>query len=567
MQPWGCPTTSTMTSTPSLNGGGGLRPVGSVASLGSQGTMRSRISGRSQSPPTPKSRGHGFDGGHPRCFSSRHVPSVAEEIFQADHMNPSVKMRFSGLMKHLKNNTAGQDRQKQVLFKEQGELLVPEEYDEALHSEFERRCAFGERLNTELMSSAKWVKLLRDIGVIPLSGSTATTCKVAQSSEGGSPSSSPLDGSQAPDATMTRAEADIIFHKVVHNCDHGAQRLTYELFCKALCLAAHALWSDLEDEVAFTHILNSVMSIAQLEPEVNKDAQDCMLNANVLLVLDHFKPRLHDLFTAFCHKNLSNPAAASCGTGTVRIRERTIWKHTQDTIMASSMMGMDQSRFADGSFSGPSGSDFTPQGETPGSDPGSPSFGAAGSSPSKAGSGAMRGDSIGCTTPRFPLKAWAEDGPPINFAESLASLGGRSPRSSMGGSPMKAPKKDPYIYANGAPVIRNRLQHMSGDQFLGFCKDFKIMPDLLSRLEVVKVFKRAQTTGSVSSNGASMHGYLSRETFVDACGQLAVEAYSKEPFCDEYQETHEKIFGFFLSTLPDKKKGRHLKDQFLYGRT
>lgn len=477
-------------------------------------------------------------------------------------MNPSVKMRFTGLMKHLKHNTAFQDRQKQVLFKEQGELLVPDEFDEVLHSEFERRCAYGERLNSELMNSAKWVKLLRELGVSPAFGKDICLFQRPEGEGQSSPTEAgaELHGSHK---MITRAEADIIFHKVVHNCDHGGQRLTYELFCKALCLVAQALWPDMEEEQAFSQILNRVIAITAPEPEeANRAIQDAMLNANVLLVLEHFKPQLHELFTAFCHRNLGNPAAANVGMGAVRIRERTIWKHTQDTIMQSSMMS--RGGVSDGCtprtpHRKEAGSDSL--GETPSTDQGSPNFGGGGRSP--------RADSFASLQSQmspslFPLRAWAEGGTQMSIAESIDRL--RSPRSTMNGSP-KAEKKDPYIYANGAPVIRNRTQFMSCDQFLKFCKDFRVLPDLLSRFEVVKIFKRAQMSGLVSSNGASLHGYLSRETFVDACGQVAVEAYSKEPFCDEYPEIHEKIFGFFLMTLPNKKKGKHLKDQFMYGRT
>mmetsp|Transcript_46 Transcript_46/g.124 ORF Transcript_46/g.124 Transcript_46/m.124 type:complete len:578 (-) Transcript_46:456-2189(-) len=565
-QPTWCATPSTSTPTPSM-GGGGLRPVGSMVSIGSQMTMRSRVSARSQSPTTPKSRGHGYDGGRPRCFSSRHVPSVAEEIVQADIMNPSVKMRFSGLMKYLKNNTTFQDRQKSVLFKEQGELLVPEEFDEVLRLEFERRCAFGERMNTEQMSSAKWVKMLRELGVIPGSGNDISLFAQMTADGSATSGSSPvLSDSHGADTMITKAEADIIFHKVVHNCDHGSQRLSYELFCKALCLVSHSLWPDQEEELAFSQILNRVLAIAPAEPENTNFTQDCMLDANVLLVLDYFKPQLHDLFTAFCHRNLGNPSSASHGTGTVRMREKSIWKHTQDTILATSMMGTETTRFGEGPFSPhPLPSDSAPVVDgTPTTEGGSPSpqFHLNGSMTGSQGGGrSPRAESLGATTPRFPLKAWAEGGPSVSFAESIASLG-RSPRSTV----TQAPKKDPYVYANGTPVIRNRSQFMSSDQFLSFCRDFRVMPELLSRLEVVKIFKRAQTSGLVSSAGASMHGFLSKETFVDACGQLAVEAYAKEPFCDEYPETHEKIFGFFLNTLPDKKKSRHLKDHFMYGR-
>ena len=48
-----------------------------------------------------------------------------------------------------------EDFEKQVLASPP-EVLVPEEYDEVLRGEFARHCAYGERLNTELMHSGKW---------------------------------------------------------------------------------------------------------------------------------------------------------------------------------------------------------------------------------------------------------------------------------------------------------------------------------------------------------------------------------------------------------------------------
>jgi hypothetical protein len=167
-----------------------------------------------------------------------------------------------------------------------------------------------------------------------------------------------------------------------------------------------------------------------------------------------------------------------------------------------------------------------------------------------------------------PLKAWMDNrAGGVSFAETLSMSRGMSPRSTMLSLSPKEKKKDPYLYANGAPVIRNRRQNMSCDQLINLCKETRVLPELLTRLEVVKVFKRAQCTGLSSAHGSSMHGYLSRETFVDAMGQLAIEAYSKEPFCDEYPETHEKIYAFLLNHLPDKKRKVQMHDRFLYGRS
>ena len=47
------------------------------------------------------------------------------------------------------------------------------------------------------------------------------------------------------------------------------------------------------------------------------------------LVLDHFKPKLHDLFRSFARRQLRGPTDAKVGSGTTRLKERTIWKQTQ----------------------------------------------------------------------------------------------------------------------------------------------------------------------------------------------------------------------------------------------
>merc|ERR1719424_2159092 len=64
-------------------------------------------------------------------------------------------------------------------------------------------------------------------------------------------------------------------------------------------------------------------------------APDLMLDPNVLLVLDHFKPALHDVFHTFCNRQLSSPSEASSGMGSIRMSERTFWKHTQDSANLS----------------------------------------------------------------------------------------------------------------------------------------------------------------------------------------------------------------------------------------
>lgn len=159
-------------------------------------------------------------------------------------------------------------------------------------------------------------------------------------------------------------------------------------------------------------------------------------------------------------------------------------------------------------------------------------------------------------SPRSPLGGGGEKGA---WNLSMHSTT-RSLRSTMCSS-----SPDPYLYANGCPVIKNRRQHMSVDQLMSFCKELKIVPDLLSRLQVVKIFKRAQVAGSNGTGAGSSYGYLTLEAFVDAAGQLAIEAYSAEPYCDEFPAAHEKVHAFFLRILPTNSKEAH--ERFRFGCT
>lgn len=581
----------------------------------------------------------GRDARRPRRFSSRHVPSVAEDILHSEVLNAPMEKRFAGLMKYLKRNTLWEEHQKLVLLADSAEMLVPSQYDEALRNEFERRCAFGERMNMEFMSSAKWVKLLRDVRAIGAGVEVTAGGKTG---------------------AITLPEADIVFHKVLHNCDHGGQRLTYELFCKALYLVSQAIQPNCQGQGAFNDIISQILNVAPEEPQRGvDDVLELLLEANVVLVLGHFKPALHDLFHAFCGQNLSN----LCGVGAVRIKERAIWKHTQETMLSdslrSSRMSCSTSRTslvgsvalapmeppslsssmkfmvvdplgnscsslctllgkdvleAKGQATPPEGStcsavcpEVAPGGSC-GARAGTGSASAAGSA-CGLGAGAGTGSASAVGT---AMGAGSEAGAPgsVTRAYSVGTLGlgagtgsasglalplvsrlslpagsgasvspsrvctprsGRgwshsapsSPSSTRGASPRLATVvEDPYVYANGAPVLRNRRQYMSVDQLLSWCSALRVMPDLLTRLEVVRIFRRAQR-GGFNQRQSSTHGYLSREAFVSAVGQLAIAAYSKEPFCDEYPEAHEKIYAFLLSSLPGNSREAH--DRFLYG--
>jgi len=497
-----------------------------------------------------------------RRFASRHVPDVAEDLVQSQTLTPDMVPRFNGLMRHLKNNSEWDEQQKQVMVS-QVDALVPEEFEEILRGEFERRCAFGDRTNTEMMSSPKWVKFLRNCGVVP----------------------GPDDKRGKP-GTISVAEVDVIFLKVLHDCDYGGKRLTYELFCKALYLVAYALRPDL-GERAFSELLGRVA--AAVPEEFRVEAPDLMLDANVLLVLDPFKPALRDLFHSFCGRNLPNSTAGTYGTGAVRIRERTVWKSnlTQEgmaSLTFSSPVNPMDSVFSQQAHEGNEAGDEVHDGDRfqnfgqdsvdvperarPASAPhavhgdtgaseadGSETMSLSTAARSSAAHGVAKEQESGFFGQPRPQSPTARSFERLRRSLSGASLrGGHSMMNSTCGSLAtvgRSEHEDPYLYANGAPVIKNRLRHMSLDQLMIMCRDLNILPDLVTRLEVVQIFKRAQCAGSGSTHGSSKYAYLNVETFVDAVGQLALAAYSKPPYSEEYPEPHEKIFGFFTAVLPN----------------
>ena len=196
-------------------------------------------------------------------------------------LEASTIKRFDGLMKHLKRNTDKQDFEKQVLASPP-EILVPEEFDEVLRGEFARHCSYGERLNTELMHSGKWVKMLKEHGFIP----AANYDSPRKGDKGDSPRKGKVKGEAGQPCLSSRADADIIFQRVLHDTDYGGKRLTYDFFCKALCLVAVKTYPDLDWEAAMGELLNRVAASVE-DLELVGDEQDFSLDPNVLLLGPH----------------------------------------------------------------------------------------------------------------------------------------------------------------------------------------------------------------------------------------------------------------------------------------
>lgn len=169
----------------------------------------------------------------------------------------------------LRLHRTSQDSEKRVLVVESPDQMVPPDMERALKDEFQRRCAYGERMNLELMNSARWMRLLEDVRLVPPAQRGSGAAAALATSEAAPGTGAPLAeklgakrgapeedaesvATEAPpsepgsfeERTLPRAAGDIIFRRVLHNCNHGGLRLDYELFCKALLLAGHMLWPE-----------------------------------------------------------------------------------------------------------------------------------------------------------------------------------------------------------------------------------------------------------------------------------------------------------------------------------
>lgn len=509
------------------------------------------LSGSASTSLRPINERRSLGGQRPRRFSSRHVPAVAEEIVHSEMLTSSMATRFNGLMKHLKHNSALEEDQKTVLTAGAPETLVPERSVTALREEFERRCAFGERMNLELMGSAKWTKLLEDIGVLP-PPSGRDSCDDSPNSGCRSPGASPkfaaaaetaLEGEAPTNAfPLNRADADIIFMRVLYNCCHGGQRLDYELFCKALLLTGTTLWPGEAWEVVMQSIVDRILDAAppqQQDPSSPAasaspgGASELAHDAEIIMALDGFRPALHDLFEAFASQSLINPGSPTRGKGAVRVQERPVTKAAQDPMAAATLSGASMAELMRVARRiGASAENAMNVAE-----PTSPMM------PSQS-------------VPALPIASrWACS---ETIGRTFTAITQGSNGSSLGGSP------DVCRYANGSPVILNRRQMMSCDQFMTICKHMGIMPELLSRAQVVRIFKKAEASAAGPEMTTGLHGFLSRDAFVDAMGQLGIQAFSQEPFCDEYPEVPGRVVAFLSGVLPTKSVT--VRDRFFFGR-
>ena len=87
------------------------------------------------------------------------------------------------------------------------------------------------------------------------------------------------------------AAADIIFQRVLHDTDYGGKRLTYDFFCKALCLVAADIYPELDWESASK--LQCICFPSPLgDKSLNVVWETMMIipppNVNKVLKMDHF---------------------------------------------------------------------------------------------------------------------------------------------------------------------------------------------------------------------------------------------------------------------------------------
>lgn len=517
----------------------------------------------------------------PRSFTSRHVPAVVEElttelenIAQAANALPSGQRQLQGLLAHLKEARTGcsasAERQKRAMATD-ALRLVPEEFEQLLRAEFERRCGFGDRSNTEHMNSAKWKKLLQECGTISgLHGFNKVNC-------------------QRTAGTVTLATADVVFQKVLRDGEYGSKRLNYNLFCKALLLVAQQAYPNLDDPAAFTELLAQVAACADRHSESNaqpEDHVDLLLDPNVVMTLDNFKPALYDLFRTVCGQNLDNPMQAR-GLGTIRMREHTFLKYasTQGTTTRASvnmtvfdreLASRERSRRQSVSSHGTSDSTCEPDSCK---DCGIETL-RAGSEQSDAENEGLTKHFVGdgmdevamdkvpvpvLTDSGIEMEAQPDTGLNAALGSAFNTRGGSNTFNIRGQA--NTDDEVSYMnmsYINGAPTVDDRCRRMSIDQMMFMCTRLGMVPDFVTRLEVVSIFKRAQHTGFSQGQGSSLHGYISCEEFVDAVGQLALRAYSKQPYTEEHPEAPDKVEAFLLRILPSNQ--RDLLEMFQYGR-
>jgi hypothetical protein len=100
------------------------------------------------------------------------------------------------------------------------------------------------------------------------------------------------------------------------------------------------------------------------------------------------------------------------------------------------------------------------------------------------------------------------------------------------------------------------LRYLAKHQFDMLWSHLGVVPDVVSRSHVANIFKRC--------NGVrSELGYMEFEEFLNAVVFLAVQAFSRPPYCLEYSTNAAQVRGFVSRIVIESRRvGRRYTDVF-----
>jgi len=502
------------------------------------------------------------------------MPSTAEDLARNMDFTPGIRDRFNGLARYLRPNGDAADLHRQVLPSDV-EGLIPLEHAEALRNEFEQRCCFGDRSNFDLMSSAKWVKMLKECGVVSVPSGDKRKIQ-------GEP-------------CLRAGDADVIFSKALvgggGRSGRDAKRLDYALFCKGLWLVAAALWPDVDGEQALCELVSRICAgssvtnpalaeVVQRQEQVGQAAaitvdakasplvasngaaaidESHRLDSESIRMLEMFRPALEDLFNTICTREGSgadsNRSAGNPGglLAAVAADEYKTLDSSLGLQGGSDMTGWSCDPAAAAALAAimegaQAAADFheSPRGRN--------SFsGGIGLMPNILESSESEAEEENEDTQEIPEE----------FTSTMRSAPGANKLTMSSISEVCTERS--FMTSSLPLPNRRRLpgsaQRMSLSQLLFMCKGLQIVPELVTRVEVTQLFKRMERMDL--RNGLT--GGLSIETFMDAVAQMAVKAYSNPPYAEVYSRVQDKIQAFLLAVLPSSS--RELHERFLYSRT
>eukprot|EP00744_Colponema_vietnamica_P002318 GILI01003664.1.p2 GENE.GILI01003664.1~~GILI01003664.1.p2 ORF type:complete len:459 (-),score=154.54 GILI01003664.1:160-1536(-) len=171
---------------------------------------------------------------------------------------------IDNLQRKLLNRPTRDELVKQEILKGRG-MTVDEEQEEELRSIFSFYCSYGDALNTEMMSAAKWYKLMRE-------------CKLIGDN-------------------LSYADVDIIFKEVLVGTQ-AEVRINYDQFRRALGMLSVKLYPDEAPVAAFQKLfLTHIIPYASRAPP--DTVADQLIDPDVLLVFDKYRKPLRQIFAFY----------------------------------------------------------------------------------------------------------------------------------------------------------------------------------------------------------------------------------------------------------------------------